>query len=183
MACQDGCAVVRGRSQLHKQSALPPAPMRPLSPCCPVLPIADHAGRCAVRQIDRREPLGGPRCLVDVMSRQASSASARSLGPRRRLRVSLNSIDAPASKPHLFAVGGSDPWLRVYDRRMAGSGQAHPKVCAPEAHHVCQTLLAAENQYISQKMASIRGSPCVPRLAMGASSAHDGGGSAGEVEP
>ena len=83
-----------------------------------------------MRQIDRREPLGGPRCLVDVTSRQDSSASARSLGGRRRLGVSLNSIDAPASKPHLFAVGGSDPWLRIYDRRMAGSCLSLPRVCA-----------------------------------------------------
>ena len=99
-------------------------------PIEPMLPRADHAGLCAVRQIDRREPLGGPRCLVDVMSRQDSSASARPLGARRRLRVSLNSIDAPASKPHLFAVGGSDPWLRVYDRRMAGLDHSLPRVSA-----------------------------------------------------
>ena len=99
-------------------------------PIEPMLPRADHAGLCAVRQIDRREPLGGPHCLVNVTNRPDGSASARTLGARRRLRVSLNSIDAPASKPHLFAVGGSDPWLRVYDRRMAGLDHSLPRVSA-----------------------------------------------------
>ena len=62
--------------------------------------------------------------LVEVMSRPARPAS----GPHqplsrylRRLAVDLNSIDSPASKPHLFAVGGSDTWLRMYDRRMTSS--------------------------------------------------------------
>ena len=78
---------------------------------------------CAVRQIDRRDP-GRPQVLVDVMSRPAEPASAshRPLSRYlRRLAVDLNSIDSPASKPHIFAVGGSDTWLRVYDRRMTSS--------------------------------------------------------------
>jgi hypothetical protein len=91
---------------------------------------SDHACRVmmkplvgAVRQIDRRDPRR-PQVLVEVMSRPAEPAS----GPHqplsrylRRLAVDLNSIDSPASKPHLFAVGGSDTWLRVYDRRMTSS--------------------------------------------------------------
>jgi hypothetical protein len=62
--------------------------------------------------------------LVDVMSRPQEPATAlhqplsRYL---RRLAVDLNSLDSPASKPHIFAVGGSDTWLRMYDRRMTSS--------------------------------------------------------------
>ena len=62
--------------------------------------------------------------LVDVMSRPAEPASAshRPLSRYlRRLAVDLNSIDSPASRPHIFAVGGSDTWLRMYDRRMTSS--------------------------------------------------------------
>ena len=80
--------------------------------------------------IDRREPQGAARRLADVTTREGSAACLGVRRPRRRLKVSLNSIDAPASKPHLFAVGGSDPWLRVYDRRMTGATTL-PKVRAP----------------------------------------------------
>ena len=69
--------------------------------------------------------------LVEVMSRPAEPASA-SHQPLsrylRRLAVDLNSIDSPAAKPHLFAVGGSDTWLRLYDRRMtSGDGNVQAR--------------------------------------------------------
>lgn len=85
----------------------------------------------AVRQIDRRDP-SHPCTLVDVMSRGGDSSSLlRALGRLRRLAVDLNSIDTPASKPHLFAVGGSDTWLRVYDRRMTASHGSVKVPCSP----------------------------------------------------
>ncbi|KAK9903580.1 hypothetical protein WJX75_009241 [Coccomyxa subellipsoidea] len=62
-----------------------------------------------VRQLDRRQPQGGPAVLAYV----------RSHGSNRM--IELNSICSPAQRPHLFAVGGGDPWLRVYDRRMTSS--------------------------------------------------------------
>ena len=46
----------------------------------------------------------------------------------RELRLELHSICSPAAAPHLFAVGGGDAWLRVYDRRMAGSNASALKV-------------------------------------------------------
>jgi hypothetical protein len=64
---------------------------------------------CTVRQLDRRQPQGGPAVLAYV----------RSHGSNRM--IELNSICSPAQRPHLFAVGGGDPWLRVYDRRMTSS--------------------------------------------------------------
>ena len=121
---------MQARSVLPAQAVSPLLPDDPRIEPVPTTADRHTAGPCAVRQIDRREPQGGARRLVDVTSRQDSPASARPPGPRRRLKVSLNSIDAPASKPHLFAVGGSDPWLRVYDRRMAGFGRTLPKVRA-----------------------------------------------------
>ena len=73
-----------------------------------------------------------PCTLVDVMSRGGDSSSLlRALGRLRRLAVDLNSIDTPASKPHLFAVGGSDTWLRVYDRRMTAGHGSVKVLCSP----------------------------------------------------
>lgn len=93
----------------------------------------------AVRQIDRRDP-SHPSTLVEVVSRGDNSAPAlRTLYLSRRA-VDLNSIDAPASKPHLFAVGGSDTWLRVYDRRMA-AGRGSVKVLNPPSSCCAVRLL------------------------------------------
>jgi len=102
-------------------ACLPERPW-PESPTCmshqhfPVILFSLHA----VRQIDRRDP-GHPCTLVEVVSRDCGPIAPRAFGRLRRLLVDLNSIDSPLSRPHLFAVGGSDTWLRMYDRRMTAS--------------------------------------------------------------
>lgn len=51
----------------------------------------------------------------------------RSRGGNRMME--LNSICSPAQRSHLFAVGGGDPYLRLYDRRATsarGNAQVRP---------------------------------------------------------
>ena len=48
----------------------------------------------------------------------------------RGLYMDLNSICTPSLAPHLLAVGGGDPWMRVYDRRMASSSATAPNLKA-----------------------------------------------------
>ena len=98
---------------------------------------------CAVRQLDRRDPLH-PCILVDVTSRSADSSMPRSLGRLMRTAVDLNSIDSPSSKPHLFAVGGSDTWVRVYDRRMTASNGGVRVRCLPHADAAVLRLLLGD---------------------------------------
>lgn len=81
-----------------------------------VIKVTSCTLRCAVRQLDRRQPSGGPAVLVYV----------RSHGGNRMME--LNSICSPAQRPDLFAVGGGDPWLRVFDRRVTSS-VGRVKVC------------------------------------------------------
>lgn len=70
---------------------------------------------CAVRQLDRRQPRGAPAVMTYVRSRSGNRM------------MELNSICSPAQRPHLFAVGGGDPYLRLYDRR-ATSARGHARV-------------------------------------------------------
>ena len=63
----------------------------------------------AVRQIDRRQPGGAPQALAVLKHLRTGNL------------VEAHSIAAPAHRPWLLAVGGSDPLLRVYDRRVGYS--------------------------------------------------------------
>jgi len=62
-----------------------------------------------VRQIDRRQPGGAPQALAALKHHLTGNY------------VEAHSIAAPEHRPWLFAVGGADPLLRVYDRRVGYS--------------------------------------------------------------
>ncbi len=71
----------------------------------------------AVRQIDRRQAGGAPQALAALKHHLTGNL------------VEAHSIAAPAHRPWLLAVGGSDPLLRVFDRRVgyaAGPIKARP---------------------------------------------------------
>ena len=122
----------------------------------------------AVRQIDRRDPLH-PSTLVDLMPRAVDPAFALRAVHRSRqavMPVDLNSIDSPASKPHLFAVGGSDTWLRVYDRRMA-AGHGSVKVRFPSSMLHCAGAGLAFHQLRPCFRAPVRRAVSMARTSIG----------------
>lgn len=75
----------------------------------------------------------------------AAAAAAQVRSRHRGLYMDLNSICTPSQAPHLFAVGGGDPWMRIYDRRMASSSSTMPtlkagllRICTlARTHHPC----------------------------------------------
>ena len=72
----------------------------------------------AVRQIDRRQAGGAPQALAALKHHLTGNL------------VEAHSIAAPSHRPWLLAVGGSDPLLRVFDRRVgysAGPIKARPR--------------------------------------------------------
>ncbi|KAK9835390.1 hypothetical protein WJX81_006845 [Elliptochloris bilobata] len=62
-----------------------------------------------VRQIDRRQAGGAPQALAALKHHLTGNL------------VEAHSIAAPSHRPWLLAVGGSDPLLRVFDRRVGYS--------------------------------------------------------------
>ncbi|BDA50285.1 probable DDB1- and CUL4-associated factor 6 [Coccomyxa sp. Obi] len=85
-----------------------------------------------VRQLDRRQPRGAPAVMTYVRSR----------GGNRMME--LNSICSPAQRPHLFAVGGGDPYVRLYDRR-ATSARGHAQVVTMYSPAVGDPLYRHDN--------------------------------------
>ncbi|GAX80027.1 hypothetical protein CEUSTIGMA_g7466.t1 [Chlamydomonas eustigma] len=69
-----------------------------------------------VRKWDMREPTAPSAHVLQTRSLLVEQRSERS--GRSGLRVAVNSVAVDPLQPHIFATGGSDPLVRVYDMRM-----------------------------------------------------------------
>lgn len=111
------------RSMVHKLALEPGNPHVFLS--------CSNDGTSMLFDLRMRERSYRPDVLVDL--RHSATSSHRGISHAfRHETVEINSISISERNPHMFVIGGGDPNVRIYDRRMTASGHHSRLQCVAQ---------------------------------------------------